>query len=119
MTAKAVNWGLSAPPLVQWLLRSEPDVKRAVQAFIMDMGPAAFKVAGPLRDNEVKRFRANHHAPVALPTVTLIMRKVKHHLTGEPGIEVKTARDEDLNELAIWHRQAAQRRKRFALENVQ
>lgn len=111
---KPQTYGLSAPPLVQWLLQSEPDVKRAVQDFIQDAGPAAFQVAGPLRDNEVYRFRQNQHAPVALPTITLIMRKVKHHLTGQPGVEVKTARDEDLDELAIWHRQAGARRARFA-----
>lgn len=112
--SKQTTFGLSAPPLVQWLLNTEPDVKNAVRAFIEGRGEAVIPVAGPLRDEDVYRFRQNHFAPVALPTITLVMRMVKHHLTGADGVEVKTLHDSDLNELALWHRQSLTRRARAA-----
>jgi len=107
---KQTTFGLSAPPLVQWLLNSEPDVKSAVRAFIEGKGEPIIQVAGPLRDQDVYRFRQNHFAPVALPTITLVMRMVKHHLTGEAGVEVKTLKDSDIGELALWYRKAMARR---------
>jgi len=100
------HFGLSAPPLVQWLLQSDADIKNAVRDFIEETGPAVITVAGPLRTEDIYRFRQNKHAPVALPTVTLLMRRVKHHLTGAQGVEVKTLRDEDLSELARWRKQS-------------
>jgi hypothetical protein len=108
------NFGLSAPPLVQWLLNSELDVKNAVRAFIEGHGKAVITVAGPPREEDIPRYRANPYADVYLPTVTLCMRMVKHHLTGEPGVEVKTLNEAGLAELAMWRRQAMTRRARAA-----
>lgn len=104
---KLVAYGLFAPPAIQWLLSSEPDVFAAVQSFASDLAEPELTVAGP-PDPVDERMAKKRGEPAPLPTVVLFMRKDFHHLTGAPFIEVACS-DEHLVELTAWQ---ARRRAR-------
>lgn len=103
------SFGLMAQRPIHWLLANELDVKRHVQAFAADRATATFSVAGPPPVEEMIRARNNPCKPIELPMVKLHLRKVKHHLTGEPGIEVKCS-DADMDKIVQWARQSVLRK---------
>jgi hypothetical protein len=103
------NFGLLAAKPIHWLLSVESEVKRAIEAFAADMAPSVLDVAGPPSAEEIIACRANPRKRVELPTIRLHLNKVKHHLTGEPGIEVKCS-DGDMDLVVMWARQAEARK---------
>lgn len=102
------RFGLLAAKPIHWLLSKEADVKRAVEAFAADMAPSVVDVAGPPSAEEIIACRVNPRKRIELPTIRLHLNKVKHHLTGEPGIEVKCS-DGDMDMIVMWARQAQAR----------
>lgn len=100
------NYGLSCPPPIRWLMESEKDVFDAVKKFIAGMAKSnVIDVAGPPSFSDILEFYDKRGQTVPLPCVRLNLKMVKHHLTGEPGVEV-TCSDADLIEIAKWHRLA-------------
>lgn len=94
MADALVRYAVYASPDIQALLSREPDVLRQISGFAADMAPGYMDVAGPPSPKDIKR--------KMLPVVRLYMRKAKHHLTGEPFIEVACS-DKDGQELAKWN----------------
>lgn len=106
--------GLLAAGPVRAFLDREPDVRRAIIAFVEERGPEYLVVAGPPTFDEVMRHRAiparvRGRRPIQLPVVRLNFRHVEHHLTHEKGVEVSCTAD-DLDKLIDWNRQHAGRR---------
>jgi hypothetical protein len=102
-------FGLMAPRPIHWLLSEELEVKKAVEAFAADAGTSVVDVAGPPSAEEIIAQRVNPRKAIELPTVRLHLNKVKHHLTGEAGIEVKCS-DGDMDLIVQWARQAEMRK---------
>lgn len=96
-----MNVALDAHPLVRWLLDTEIDVKRRVAAFASDQASDTIEVAGPPTDADLAQYAKNESRRVGLPCIRLMLRMVKHHLTGEPGIRVDCS-DDHIQELARW-----------------
>lgn len=106
--------GLLAAAPIKWLISSEPDVRRAVEAFILGQGEPTSAVAGPPDADDLAHARRFGHA-TALPCVTLRMRMVNDHISGVPHVEV-TASDIETDEIEAWRHRAA-RRARQRLQN--
>ena len=99
---KRKTFGLLAAPAVRWLISTESDVKRYIEAFIRDEAPGdRLDVAGPPDIEELDRCRQDPRRKPMLPVVRLTMRKVQH--LGAPGIEVRC---DDLDKVVSWHEQA-------------
>jgi hypothetical protein len=106
---KPHSYALVSNPPIRWLIGREPDLKAYIQAFARDEAPRDFlDVAGPPDIDELARCRANPKRKPLLPLIRLTMRKVRHHLTGEHGIEVKCS-DDDCDKIVSWHEQARHR----------
>lgn len=99
------KWGLQAHPLVQSFLGGEPKVVDRIKGFILDQTGDMVVVAGPPDPREAKAHKARFGSleGVPLPSVRLKLRKVRHQLTGEPGVEVAVS-DGDLAKLLQWER---------------
>lgn len=104
-----MNYGLLAARPIHWLLAKEPDIKRQIEAFAADAAPAMVDVAGPPSVEEMLAIRAMRKRDIRLPTIRLHLKKIRHHLTGDPGIEVKCS-DADMDMIVKWARQAEARR---------
>lgn len=102
------HFGLMAAKPIHWLLARENEVRSRIEAFAADRGHPVLDVAGPPSAGELIARRVNPRKPVELPMIRLHLRKVKHHLTGERGIEVKCS-DVDMDMIAQWARQAGMR----------
>lgn len=102
------HFGLMAAKPIHWLLACENEVRRHIEAFAADRGRPVLDVAGPPSAEEIIACRINPRKAVELPTIRLHLRKVKHHLTGEDGIEVKCS-DADMDMIVMWARQAKAR----------
>lgn len=103
------HFGLMAQRPIHWLLAAELEVKQAIEAFAADRGVPVVDVAGPPSAQEIIACRKNPRRRPHLPTVRLHLRKVKHHVTGEPGIEVKCS-DGDMDLIVQWARQTQARK---------
>ncbi len=103
------HFGLMAPRPIHWLLSEELEVKKAVEAFAAGSGKSIVDVAGPPSAEEIIARRVNPRKPIELPTVRLHLNKVKHHLTGEQGIEVKCS-DAHMDLIIQWARQTQARK---------
>lgn len=99
------HFGLMAQRPIYWLLSTELEVKKAIEAFAAGMGTSVVDVAGPPSAEAIIAKRINPRKRIELPTIRLHLNKVKHHLTGEQGIEVKCS-DADMKEIAMWAREA-------------
>jgi hypothetical protein len=82
------NYGLLAPQAVFWLVAKEREVWEQMIHFIGDAAPSEFDVVLPPTIQDVLEYKANPKWGYALRTVRLKMRKIKHHLTGQPMIEM-------------------------------
>lgn len=102
------SFGLMAAMPIHWLLTRERDVRLRVEAFAADQAAPIIDVAGPPSVEEMLKARAHPRRPVHLPTIRLHLRKVRHHLTGAPGIEVKCS-DADMDLIVAWARQSRAR----------
>lgn len=102
------QFGLMAAKPIHWLLARENEVRSRVEAFAADRGHPVLDVAGPPSAEEIIACRLNPRKQVELPMIRLHLRKVKHHLTGEAGIEVKCS-DGDMDLIVMWARQAGMR----------
>lgn len=96
-----MSLALEAHPMVRWLLDSEIDVRRRVAAFAADQASNVVDVAGPPTASDLRQYAKNESRSVGLPCVHLTLRRVKHHLTGAPGIRVDCS-DAHIRELARW-----------------
>lgn len=103
---KPTNFGLFTIPPIRWLLSVEPAVKQAVADFLAEKreGNTVEVVGPPSLENmmDVNSGAAKRHE---LPVVCLKLKKMKHHLTGEDGIEVSCS-DLDRELIVKWHNQA-------------
>lgn len=108
-----ITFGLLAAPVVRAWLDQEAGIRQEIVDFFNDeragLHPDILDVAGPpdLMD-AIKAKAARRPEPIMLPVVRMHLRKVRHHLTGEPGVEVKVS-DIDLDRLATWLRHRALR----------
>lgn len=90
-----LRYAVHAAPPLHSLFAREPDVLKYISAFGADEAPAPYvDVVGPPTHEDI----VNRH----LPVIRLQMRKYRHHLTGEPTIEVACS-DEDHLALARWN----------------
>jgi len=108
-----MTFGLSAAPVVKAFLNNEAGIRQEIIDFFNDerggLHPDVLDVAGPPDLMEAIRAKtARRSEPVRLPIVRMHLRKIRHHLTGEQGVEVKVA-DADLDCLAEWLRHPALR----------
>jgi hypothetical protein len=112
-----MQYGLQTVAPIRWLLESEPNVHKAVVAFLADQGEDNIAVAGPPSAAQILSLtrKDNRHEKLELPLVVLRLRKVAHHLTGEPGVEIKCS-DREIDEIVRWKREA-QIRKAVAANN--
>src|SRR5690242_14799339 len=102
--------GLLAPKPVEWLLRSERDVKKQVESFILGLAEPVVDVAGPPDDSEIIKLKERGpDGPIPLPCVRLNLKMTKHHLTGQRCVSV-TCSDSDLHTIADWQRRDSIRR---------
>ncbi len=97
------TYALAAPMPVRWLISSDNAVRNAVRGFIAGMGREVLEVAGPPTDADIALYLHKRAQTVPLPCVRLKMKMARHHLTGEPGVEV-TCSERDLAEIKRWHR---------------
>lgn len=98
-----MNFGLAAAPPVRWLISFDSGVHDAVCAFIAGAGREEIDVAGPPTEQDMTLYMHKRAQTVPLPCVRLKMKMARHHLTGEPGVEV-TCSDADLEEIKRWYR---------------
>jgi hypothetical protein len=110
------HFGLMAEKPIHWLLSTELEVKRRIEEFAADQGKPVLEVVGPPSAEEIIARRINPKKALELPMIRLHLRKVKHHLTGEQGIEVKCS-DAHMDLIVQWARQA-EMRKALAREVV-
>jgi hypothetical protein len=95
------QYGLMAAPAIFWLVAKEREVWQQVIAFITDCGGDKFDVAGPPTIEAVLRHKAYPREGLELPVVRLHMKKVRHHLTGQPMVEMK-CNDAHLHDIESW-----------------
>jgi hypothetical protein len=93
--------GLYCAPAIEWLIATEKQVLQQVTLFLHDMASDRFTVAGPPTITEIMRLRRDKSAKIQLPIVTLSMRMITHHLSGNPMISV-TCSDDDLAAIDSW-----------------
>jgi hypothetical protein len=110
------HFGLMAAKPIHWLLATEHEVKRRIEEFAADRGNSVLEVVGPPSAEELIARRVNPKKALELPMIRLHLRMVKHHLTGEAGIEVKCS-DAHMDMIVQWARQA-ETRKALAREVV-
>jgi hypothetical protein len=108
------TFGLACTPVVKWLIVTEPRLQDAIQAFAADAGPDAIDVLGEPSKEELKRFRENKDEGIALPKVTILLRKVRHSATKEPAVEA-TCSPEDMETIQGWIRKELTKRRMAAL----
>ncbi len=97
--------GLSCASLVRWLISAEPDIYKRVIEFIKGEADSVIEVAGPPTAEQILKRHKKKHQLMDLPLITLNLRKTRHHLTGQPGVEVRCS-DNDLEEIVRWRREA-------------
>lgn len=95
------TYGLLAPQAVFWLVAKEREVWERMIAFIGDAAPSEMTVVGPATIAQTVAYKSNPKGGIMLPTVKLKMRKIKHHLTGQPMIEM-TCSDAHLEDITSW-----------------
>lgn len=93
---------------MHWLLKSERDVKRRVEAFIRGEEGDSFDVAGPPDDSEIIRIKENPGGAVTLPCVRLNL-KMQDTLNGK-AVHVSCS-DTDLYTILDWQRRDLIRRR--------
>lgn len=98
---QAVKYELYAAPALQAMIRREPEVMEYIQAFANDQADPLLEIAGPPLPDELARARKFDQV-VPLPCIRLNMRKLKHHLTGRPMIEIACS-EQDLIEVERWN----------------
>jgi hypothetical protein len=98
------TFGLACHALVRWLIDRDSGVRDAIQKFIVEGGSDFLEVAGPpTLDQIIKRHR-DPRLRISLPCIGLRLKRVKHHLTDELGIEVR-CKEADLVEIMRWKRE--------------
>lgn len=105
MSVKLVEYAVLAAPEIGWLLSSDKGVFMRMQAFLSDEADPVMTVAGPPKIEDRVKARGTGKIP-PLPIATITMRKLKHHLTGEPCVEL-TASERDISEIRRWRFLAA------------
>jgi hypothetical protein len=103
------QFALAAEKPIHWLLACENEVRWHIEAFAADRGYPVLDVAMPPSAEEIIAKRLNPRKRIELPMVRLHLRKVKHHLTGEAGIEVKCS-DAHMDLIVKCARQAEMRK---------
>ena len=94
--------GLLTHDEVRKMINREPEIKKFLRAWFSGKVSAnQIAVAGPPTEEVRKRFQALSQT-VPLPTVTLKLKRVKHNLTGEPGILIEVS-EEDIEEIKRWN----------------
>ena len=100
--SKATAYPVASHPKVAEFLGREPDARELVRQFAArESNTDEFTIAGPPTFEELMRLRAEPDRVPPLPTVTIRMRRDKHHLTGVPVIRLIVS-DVDLKELERW-----------------
>lgn len=100
-----MNYGLSAAPAVKWLIGAEPDLHNRIKEFIAGQCASPIEVAGPPSAADMLFAHKRRNAEIKLPVVRLHLKMVSHHLTGQPGVEVRCT-DAEIDEIARWAREA-------------
>lgn len=108
-----MTFGLSAAPVVKAFLNNEAGIRQEIIDFFNDervgSRPDILDVAGPPDLKDAIRAKTTRFGePILLPVVRMHLRKIRHHLTGALGVEVKCS-DADLDRLADWLRHPALR----------
>lgn len=105
--------GLLAPKPIVWLLKTDKEVKAAVQRFVDGRSNGnVVDVAGPPDIVDLMRARAQGRKNIDLPTIRLNLKRTRHHLTGVPCVEI-TCAEAHMDMLIAWSRQS-QARAQFA-----
>ena len=106
--------GLSAPPAVKWLIDTEPELRERLGKYLFthagyDSIPVI--VPAPVEEMLVHRQKRDNYK-LRFPTILLKLRRIRHHLTNQIGVEV-TCSDADLAILEQVVRET-QKRKEIA-----
>lgn len=103
------HYGLSAPAAICAFLSREPRLRQEIEAFIVNGEPRVLDIAGPPEGKDMVDYRENLRKGLWLPVVRLYLGMVRHHLTGELGVEIRCT-DEHLHRIIDWMRSARLRR---------
>lgn len=98
---------LACAPAVRWLIDGEPALREQIHQYLLGVNDhSTIPFALPAPAEEFAKHRRNRDSyKLIFPQVILKLKRVKHHLTGEVGVEV-TCSDFDYDAIVRMAREA-------------
>ena len=96
--------GLACSPVIRQLVDTEPQLREAIGDYLFERNDFhKIRFALPAPAEEMRKHRANRDSyKLMFPEIVLNLRRVKHHLTNEIGVEVTCSDDDERQVLRMF-----------------